>query len=723
MIEFARGWLEYVWLGLWQGTLLTGAVLLGMRALRLRAAARHCTLLLLMFALLALPFLLRARVVLETPSAAPLTVSSSQLSPPASLPATSASADVVETETVAAPSLLAPVRTVTIFSGAWITALFIVWGSAVILGLGRVARALLVIRSIRRHARPLPEKLYARCVDLLGGPPSRGLLRVSEQVRAPMTLGIARQRVVLPAGIAEHLSDDELRDVLLHELAHVQRRDGLSCAFQRLAEALLIHHPLAWWLGRRLSVEREWACDERVVLRTGAPNRYARSLLRVADLTRSAPLLLMASSAPGAGLTTRIERLLRPRAWPSLRLRALLVGAAVVLFTAAAASPRPHVRAARATPANQENVTPLDSSNPTARALGDRIDATLQNYTKHGFSGVVLVARGGEIILHKGYGFADRERAVPMNANTYFSTAGITKALTAAGVLLLEQDGVLRSDDPVARFIGELPGSKNGVNLHHLLTHTDGLSRPGAQLSTASQESFVASLKQTPIAYAPGTATRYTDVGYSLLGVVLERATGESYESFIRRRVMVPAGMLDSRFENEDLPRGATLAREYSGPVGAQHAVAPRRYTWGRRASLGLVSTALDVYRLLRASETHFPEPVRRKLFQPQTTTDYDAALHAYGWDVLERRGSQLHRRLAGTPGFEGEVLHDLANDWSAVILVNSAVGWRYAVWDEIAQAFRGLPPTNIDFVLTHLRYAPYQGGSVQPVRLITPTN
>jgi CubicO group peptidase (beta-lactamase class C family) len=309
-----------------------------------------------------------------------------------------------------------------------------------------------------------------------------------------------------------------------------------------------------------------------------------------------------------------------------------------------------------------------------------------------------------------------------MTANTYFSTAGITKALTATGVLLLEQDGVLRTDDRVAKFIGELPGAKNATTLHNLLTHTDGLSRPGAKLSTSSQASFIASLKETPIAYAPGSATRYTDVGFSLLGVVLERASGEAYESFIRKRVLDPAGLKDSRFENEALPAGATLAREYSGPVGDQHVVGARAYTWGRRASLGFVSTALDVYRLLHASEKGFPEPLRKKLFKPQTSSDYDG-VHTYGWDLLSWRGTQLHRRLAGTPGFEGEVLYDSVNDWSAVILVNSAVGWRYAVWNEIGLALRDLPPTDIDVVLSKRRYAPYLGGSVQPLRAITPTN
>jgi CubicO group peptidase (beta-lactamase class C family) len=306
----------------------------------------------------------------------------------------------------------------------------------------------------------------------------------------------------------------------------------------------------------------------------------------------------------------------------------------------------------------------LDAPSLADDALARRIDSTLREFAQHDFAGVVLVAHGDRIILNKGYGLADRERGVPMTANTYFSTAGITKALTAAGVLLLEQEGVLHTDDPVAKYIGALPGAKNATTLHHLLTHTDGLSRPGARLSTTSQESFVSSLKETPIAYVPGSATRYTDLGHSLLGVVLERASGESYESFIRRRVLDPAGMRDSRFENEVLPAGATLAREYSGPVGAQHPVAPRGYTWGRRASLGLVSTAIDVYRLLRASETLFPEQVRRKLFQPQTTSDY-GALHAYGWTYGKARNTTA-QETAGTPGFEGEVLSDSAHDWSA---------------------------------------------------------
>ena len=200
--------------------------------------------------------------------------------------------------------------------------------------------------------------------------------------------------------------------------------------------------------------------------------------------------------------------------------------------------------------------------------------------------------------------------------------------------------------------------------------------------------------------------------------MLVEGVAGEPYERFVRRRLLAPAGMTDSGFEGEPLPRGAVLAREYAGPPDEQHPVAPRPYRWGRRASLGLVTTAEDLYRLLHGmrSDGVLPADVRRRMLTPRVATSY-RTLQGYGWDLQRINGARVERRLAGTPGFEGELLRNLDEGWEAVILVNTQVGWRYAVWDEISAAVRGAPSAPLDSVIARLRHAPYLGGRPVPVR------
>ncbi len=717
MDSVVRSWVELVTLSVMQGTLIVGAALLALRVFaRQSAARRHTVILVALLGLLLVPgglWLAQLRSAEQPGSATQMAAGNKG----AVVSDGTVSLDLQQSaeEAPTTPLSISPRLSVQVTRFSWLRALFLLWCAGVFVQFMRLGAGVLAVRRVRKRSLPAYGDLASR-IGLEIGEVNKRRIFLSPAVGAPVTMGFLRARVVLPPDLVRQLSDTELRAVLLHELAHIERRDTWACSLQRIAEIFLYHHPLVWWLGRRLNVERERACDERVVARMHAPREYARALLRVATLTQSAPRFLLASSAPGAGLASRIEQLLRPARLLSVRVRALALIAAALLTAAAATTPRVALEAARLGNA----ALPGDPGTGTG-SIGERIDATLQTYVPHGFSGVVLVAQGDRIVLHKAYGLADRERNIAMTTGTYFSTAGMTKAVTAAGVLLLEQDGRLSTADRLARYIGALPGAKNDVTLHDLLTHTDGLTRAGAELAGSSRDAFVSSVKETPIAYAPGTATRYTDIGYSLLGVVIEQASGESYESFIRKRVFAPAGMTASRFENEALPAGATLAVEYTGPVGDQHRVAPRAYQWGRRASLGLVTTAEDLFRLLRASEAGFGYDVRRKLFTPQNTSNYGTQL-AYGWDVSGSKGELLHRRLAGTPGLEGELLNNLEQGWSAVILVNSAVGWRYAVWDEIAAAFNKLPPTGLEFILSRRRYAPYQGGPVAPVRSLVMT-
>ena len=559
------------------------------------------------------------------------------------------------------------------------------------LALGRVALQLLALGRLKRRAGQASARLsllWREAQELL---PTRRPVRVliSSDIRLPVACGYLRPAVLVPGAISESLTDEETRHLLLHELAHLVRRDDWGLLTERVIGALCWWHPVVWVVARRLEQEREQACDGLVAAQSDR-RRYARTLVHLGELASNRPDGL----APGAlrgRLTQRVEALL---AGPVVPDRTTWLGdrgpaavlAGVALIGAFRISPPP--LRTTSSPLALPAATQIRVTWATGFAAGPEglaLDSLLTNYADSGFSGTVLLARRGEIILHKGYGLADRERGLPATAGTRYSTAGMTKLFTATALLQLATEGKLDIDDSVSRWVGPLPGAKSAVTLDELLTYRDGLTRWNAPVQRAEAREFVRALGLATASFTPGKGYRYNDHGHSLLGLVIERAAGEPYESYIRRRFLQPAGLAATAFENE----GGEVAVEYAGPAGALTPVAPRAYRWGRRASLGLVSTAGDLYRWFQTlSDSAVVSPaVRRQLFQVRSRTDYDTD-QAYGLELVDRgSGHHLWRRVAGTPGFEGEVLYDPDSDWTAVILVNTRLGWRFRVWRDIERA------------------------------------
>src|SRR5688572_7867247 len=110
------------------------------------------------------------------------------------------------------------------------------------------------------------------------------------------------------------------------------------------------------------------------------------------------------------------------------------------------------------------------SADPAAR-----IAAYLSRLEQYAFSGVVLVARRGDIIVHSAHGLADQRRKIPMRQDHLFDMGSITKQFTAAGIVALEEDGKLRVTDSIGKYFAGVPPDKAGITIHHLLTHTSGL--------------------------------------------------------------------------------------------------------------------------------------------------------------------------------------------------------------------------------------------------------
>lgn len=170
-----------------------------------------------------------------------------------------------------------------------------------------------------------------------------------------------------------------------------------------------------------------------------------------------------------------------------------------------------------------------------------------------GLSGLILVARGEDVLLRRAAGLADRQRNIRNTPNTRFPLASVTKQFTAAGIMVLVEEGKVFLDDPITKFYPSSPTAWKDVTISHLLTHGSGISdywvrRPQGlpEQRTAEigspQALIQRSLGQT-LAFSPGSNIEYSNTGYALLTAVIERASGQSYGDFLKTRIFEPLGM------------------------------------------------------------------------------------------------------------------------------------------------------------------------------------
>ena len=214
----------------------------------------------------------------------------------------------------AAPSDAPAVFTV---SSSIASYLFIVWAVIALAGLARVVLATFQLRRLRSHAEPvamesLPADIRSLIDDAQKSRPVSML--VSERLEVPTAIGFRKPAVILPAWMLENTPAEELKYILLHELAHLSRRDDWTNLAQKILKALLFFLPSVWWIERRLSLDREMACDDAVLVHTGTPAGYAECLAHVAERSFLRRQIALAQAAVGRvrQLTARVTRILDP---------------------------------------------------------------------------------------------------------------------------------------------------------------------------------------------------------------------------------------------------------------------------------------------------------------------------------------------------------------------------------------------------------------------------
>ncbi|TJY35956.1 serine hydrolase domain-containing protein [Pontimicrobium aquaticum] len=191
-------------------------------------------------------------------------------------------------------------------------------------------------------------------------------------------------------------------------------------------------------------------------------------------------------------------------------------------------------------------------SQNTDKKLFNKIDSYLEASVTNGFSGVVLVAKKGAVILSKGYGWADRENKIPNSPATVFNIGSITKQFTASAVLKLVEQGKIKTSDKISSYFTQTPSDKKDITIHQLLTHTSGISNRtgGFRYNEASKEQFLKEFFESTLQSKPGTTYQYANANYIMLTVILESVSGQTYNTFLKEYLFEPAQMTSTGYKS-----------------------------------------------------------------------------------------------------------------------------------------------------------------------------
>jgi CubicO group peptidase (beta-lactamase class C family) len=314
------------------------------------------------------------------------------------------------------------------------------------------------------------------------------------------------------------------------------------------------------------------------------------------------------------------------------------------------------------------------------------IDALMGDYTGNVPGAAVLVLHDGQLVVRASYGLADLEATAPATPETNYRLASVTKQFTAASILLLAEDGRLNVDDRAHTWLPSLPKAAEAVTIHHLLSHTSGL----IDYEDVIPSNFAAQLHDTDVLelletqdrsyFRPGTGYRYSNSGYALLALIVQRVTGKTFATFLRERIFGPLGMTNTVAGTSTV---SNRAYGYTHEAGRWNrtdqdqtsAVLGDGGIYSSIDDLAKWDAALYDGRLLHPSSL-------RAAFTPATRTDDPEIDYGYGWRIT---GETLWHS-GETVGFRNVIVRYPKRHATVVVLTNRNEPEPYALALQIAE-------------------------------------
>jgi CubicO group peptidase (beta-lactamase class C family) len=252
-------------------------------------------------------------------------------------------------------------------------------------------------------------------------------------------------------------------------------------------------------------------------------------------------------------------------------------------------------------------VAPVAAQNPPQAADPAKMAEYLNRLAKLGFTGGVLIARDGQVLLEQGYGLADRKRNLPFTKDTVFDIGSNTKDFTKLAILQLAEQNKLRLQATLAEFFNNVPPDKVVITVEQLMNHTSGFGMyEGRDEEKVTKEEFLRRVFAARLVSEPGKKNNYSNPGYSMLAAIIEKVSGKTYEQYVYDHILKPAGMMTTGYV---IPkwRDGQVTRNYEDgeerPSTFDYPHLADGPSWSLRGNGGTLSTLGDMYKFNLALE------------------------------------------------------------------------------------------------------------------------
>lgn len=316
---------------------------------------------------------------------------------------------------------------------------------------------------------------------------------------------------------------------------------------------------------------------------------------------------------------------------------------------------------------------------PGPKSLTNKIENYLEKLERVGFSGSVLVELNGEKIISKGYGHRNIVQDLKNTPETIFDIGSITKQFTAAAIMRLEMDGKLKTSDKLTKYFDDVPIAAADVTIHDLLRHSSGFQGGvGGDYESISEDEFVKKALNSPLRFPSGTRFSYSNIGYSLLAMIVEKASGKTYETYLFEELWKPVGMFSTGYVRPDFS-GDLIAvgyrnKEVWGKPNEKAWAADGPF-WHLKGNGGILSTVEDLYKWHKAllGDAILSADAKKKYYHPELRPDeHPNPYYGYGWDMFKTKRSTMVARHNGSNRIFYADFHRFLDEGTAIISLSN---------------------------------------------------
>ncbi len=320
-------------------------------------------------------------------------------------------------------------------------------------------------------------------------------------------------------------------------------------------------------------------------------------------------------------------------------------------------------------------VTPCAAQEGVSIEVDEYTKAEMQRQRIPGLS--VAVIRDGQIVLAKGYGFANVEHQVPVKPEIVFQSGSVGKQFTATAVMMLTEEGKINLDDKISKYFAGAPEIWKDITVRHLLTHTAGTTdypRDFDFRRDYTEDELFKRAAAIPLAFQPGEKWSYSNLGYAMLGVLIGKVTGRFYGDFLQERIFKPLGMTTARIisEADIVPNRAAGYRLVKGELKNQEWVSPAINT---TADGSLYLTALDMAKWDAAlyTEKLLKRSSLEQMWTPANLNNGKMHPYGFGWSLGGVRGQRVIEHGGAWQGFKSYIARQVDDKLTVVVFANLA--------------------------------------------------